>query len=273
MFAQELELIYRTSPMGMALFDRDLRYVRINDKLAEINGREAAEVVGRTLREVIPDLADDLEPILRGVLETGEPVIDGEVTGGTEAVPSVERFFRHSFHPVQGIDGRIEGVSVLVNEVTELRSAEEEGKQAEERLKLTVAGSNDGMWDWPDVNRDEEWWSPRWYELLGYENGEVEASLSNFKAFLHPDDLEGTAESIRAHFEEHAPFDTEYRLRTKSGEYRWFRGRGQALWDQDGRPVRMSGSIQDITDRKHAEVERERYEAMVTATSDLMVLT
>ena len=145
-------------------------------------------------------------------------------------------------------------------------------EEKERRLELAVAGSNDGMWDLPDANRDEAWWSPRWYELLGYEDGEVEASFSNFKAFLHPDDLDRVVESVRAHFEEHAAFDVECRLRTKSGEYGWFRDRGRALWDQDGRPVRMSGSIQDITDRKQAEEERQRYEAMATATSDLMAL-
>ena len=141
MFDQELEVIYRTSPMGMALLDRNLKYVRINDKLAEINGLEAAEIVGRTLREVIPDLADDLEPVLRGVLATGEPVVDGEVSGVTRAGPGVKRFFRHSFHAVRGVDGRIEGVSVLVNEVTELRGAEEDLR----RYESMVSASSDLM--------------------------------------------------------------------------------------------------------------------------------
>jgi PAS domain S-box-containing protein len=113
----ELELIYRTTPMGLALFDRELRYVRISDKLAAINGGTAAEIVGRTLREVVPDLADALEPVLYGVLETGEPVIDGEVSGVTDAAPGIERSFRHSYHAVRDSGGRIEGVSVLVDEV------------------------------------------------------------------------------------------------------------------------------------------------------------
>jgi len=114
----ELALIYRTSPLGLALLDRDLRYVRISDKLAAINGRTAAEIVGLTLREVVPHLADDLEPVLRGVLETGEPVVEGDVTGATDAAPGIERHFRHSYHAVRDRGGHIEGVSVLVDEVT-----------------------------------------------------------------------------------------------------------------------------------------------------------
>ena len=114
----ELALIYRATPLGLALLDRELRYVRISDKLAEINGRAPAEIIGRTLREIVPDLADDLEPVLHGVLETGEPVVDGEVSGATAAVPGIARSFRHSYHAVRDSGGHIEGVSVLVDDVT-----------------------------------------------------------------------------------------------------------------------------------------------------------
>ncbi|MBT4520559.1 MAG: PAS domain-containing protein [Halieaceae bacterium] len=134
-------------------------------------------------------------------------------------------------------------------------------RQSEERFELAAKGANDGLWDWPDISQDEEWWSERWYGLLGYRNGEIEASLSKFEAFLHPEDSSRVADEIRLHLEDRVPFDTEYRLRTKSGEYRWFRGRGQALWGEDGRPTRMSGSIQDITGRKQSEVELREKEA------------
>lgn len=133
------------------------------------------------------------------------------------------------------------------------KQAEEALRKSEERFDLAVRGTNDGLWDWPDLSKDEEWWSPRWYELLGYEDGEVPASITNFRAFLHPDDLPAVEDAVRAHLQEHVPFDTEYRLRTKSGAYRWFRGRGQVVWNEDGKAVRMSGSIQDIHEHKQAD--------------------
>ena len=152
------------------------------------------------------------------------------------------------------------------------RRAEETLRQSEERFALAVRGSNDGMWDWPDITKDDEWWSPRWYELLGYKDGEVKASYSNFNAFLHPDDLDRILECERAHFEERVPFDMEYRLKTKWGEYRWFRARGQALWDENGNPVRMSGSIQDINERKWAleamQKSEERYRSLTNDVLD-----
>ena len=141
----------------------------------------------------------------------------------------------------------------LRDEIAEHERAERALLENEKRFSLAVAGSNDGIWDWPDVDVDEQWWSPRWYELLGYEDREIEASYSTFLGLLRPGDREQARETIRLHFEEHEPVDIENRLRTKAGEYRWFRGRAQAVWDDNGKARRMSGSIRDITEQKRAE--------------------
>jgi PAS domain S-box-containing protein len=137
-------------------------------------------------------------------------------------------------------------------ELTERKQTEEALRAAQERFDLAVKGSSDGLWD-RDVITDQEWWSPRYYELLGYEDGEFEATFEKFKELVHPEDADQAVEAERAHLEKRAPFDAQYRLLTKSGQYRWFRGRGQALWDENGNPIRIAGSIQDITERKQAE--------------------
>jgi len=138
------------------------------------------------------------------------------------------------------------------------RQAQEALRESEQRFDLAVSGSNDGLWDWPDVNKDQQWWSPRWYTLLGYRDGEVAASRTKFREWLHPDDLDRVEDAIHNHFRRCEPFDMEFRLRTKSAMYRWFRGRAQALWDEEGTPLRMSGSIQDITELTQTREERER---------------
>ena len=145
----------------------------------------------------------------------------------------------------------------LSDEITERRSAEEALRENRERFELASEGANEGMWDWPEMSQDRQWWSPRWYELLGYADQEVEASHTNFKAFLHPDDRGSLARSLTLHLEERVPFEAEYRLRTKSGDYRWFRGHGQSRLDQSGTAVRMSGSIRDVTEQRRTE-ERQR---------------
>jgi PAS domain S-box-containing protein len=166
---------------------------------------------------------------------------------------------------------------VLQKEITQRRQAEEALRETQEHFELAVQGSADGLWDWPDFNKDEEWWSPRWYELLGYTAGEVKASYTQFKSFLHPDDLDRVFEAVHAHFEKRVPYNIELRLRTKSGEYRWYRERGQALWDESGNPLRMSGSLQDINDQKHSEEalreSEELHRLTLSTISDAVFIT
>lgn len=132
-------------------------------------------------------------------------------------------------------------------------------QESEERFALAVKGSNSGIWDWFDLDEDKEWWSPRFYELLGYEDKEIEASLTQFSNMLHPDDRERTFALVEAHMAGKAAFDLEYRLETKSEGYKWFRGRGVINRNAEGKPVRMVGSISDIHIQKQAEESIKQY--------------
>lgn len=119
----ELEQIYATVPVGLAFLDAELRYRRLNDSLAAINGCSVAEHIGRPVREVLPAVADVLEPVLRRVLATGEPVINQEITGATRAEPDRERVWRASYYPVR--NGSLSGIHAVVEEITERKRVEE----------------------------------------------------------------------------------------------------------------------------------------------------
>ncbi|MFG0333500.1 MAG: PAS domain S-box protein, partial [Maioricimonas sp. JB049] len=136
----------------------------------------------------------------------------------------------------------------------------DELRSSEERYALAVRGSSDGLWDW-NILTDEVYYAPRFKELLGFTDEELPNRFESFEAHLHPDDREGTHAALREHLANRVPYDVEYRLRTKHGEYRWFRARGQAVWDHRERATRMAGSITDITERKQAEalLEHERF--------------
>ena len=82
---------------------------------------------------------------------------------------------------------------------------EQAHRESRERFELAADGAAQGMWDWPDTSQDAQWWSPRWYELLGYADEEVEASFSNFKAFLHPGDRDELAHRFTRHLEQQVP--------------------------------------------------------------------
>jgi PAS domain S-box-containing protein len=126
-------------------------------------------------------------------------------------------------------------------------------RTSEERYLLALAGSTDGLWDW-DLIADSVFYSDRFREILGHSSGELPGTMDSFRSRLHPEDAEPIWAAIQSHLHEHVPYKVEYRLRTESGEYLWFLARGQAIWNSEGKAIRMSGSIQDITERKQGEL-------------------
>jgi len=126
---------------------------------------------------------------------------------------------------------------------------------SEERFDLAVRGSGAGIWDWPNLNEEDMWWSPRIFELLGYAEGEIEPTVKNWRNLVVVEDRGLAIKAFRAHFEEHKPYDVEYRMRHKEGHFIWIRARGSAMWNAAGEPQRMAGYVQDITDRKQTEAQ------------------
>jgi len=124
-----LETLLLSAPVGIGFWDRDLRFVRVNDALAEINGLPAAEHVGKTLADVKPELAPILEPLYRQVLETGEPVIHNESTDDAGARPGERRHWLSSYYPVRSEDGEITGLGAVIMDTTRQR-------RADDRLRL-----------------------------------------------------------------------------------------------------------------------------------------
>ena len=126
-------------------------------------------------------------------------------------------------------------------------------RTSEDRYLLALAGSTDGLWDW-DMLSDTVFYSDRFRKILGYSPGEFPATIDSFRSRLHPEDAEAIWAAIERHHQERVPYKVEYRLQAKSGEYLWFLAGGQAIWNTEGKAIRMTGSIQDITERKQAEL-------------------
>ena len=132
--------------------------------------------------------------------------------------------------------------------------------ESEERWQLALRGANDGIWDW-NVKTNEVFFSRRWKEMLGYSEAEVGNTLDEWSKRVHPEDLDWVTAIIKDHFAGKTPFYvSEHRVLCKDGSYKWILDRGQALWDEAGHVVRMTGSHTDITLRKQAEflLEQER---------------
>jgi len=117
--ASEVERLYAISPVGLCYFDTDLRYIYVNEWLARINGLSVKAHLGKTIDEVLKDVADGVVPQLRHVLQTGEPIIEGTVKAETPAHPGESRHYMHNYYPDKSKDGRVVGVSCVVQDITE----------------------------------------------------------------------------------------------------------------------------------------------------------
>lgn len=140
---------------------------------------------------------------------------------------------------------------------------------SEERFQLAVNGASAGLWDW-NPRTDELYLSPHFREIVGHDEDELANEMRAHYDIVHPDDSERVMRALKAHIEDHRPYDIEYRVRTRSGEYRWIQSRAQVLWDASGVAYRMVGWILDVTDRRRAnEALRESREDLQRLSANI----
>jgi PAS domain S-box-containing protein len=131
-----LDALFRDLPVGLMILDTDLRFARVNDALLAMDGGTTDERCGRTVREVYPDLASEVNRSLRHVLETGQPIFGERVEGELRHGPGRARVWRMSYVPIDGADGTRCGVGALAEDITDLEVMEHGASRDRERLEL-----------------------------------------------------------------------------------------------------------------------------------------
>jgi len=153
-------------------------------------------------------------------------------------------------------------------ELQERERAEEALRESQERYEVSIRGAKDGLWDW-NLRTQEIFYSPRWKEMLGYEEQEIQPKTDDWFNRIHADDRGGVRENIAAHLRGTTPhFENEHRMLHKDGSYRWMLSRGLAVRDESGVAHRMAGSQTDISDRKKAE-QKLIYDALHDSVTGL----
>ncbi len=191
--------------------------------------------------------------IFNHILETGKPARLENVfvrKDGTNFIGNLHAWAVGS----GGYEGSyIEG---FIEDITDRKQAQDALLASEERLKLALEASNDGMWDY-NPQTGQAYFSPRWFTMLGFEPDELPHNDGTWNDLLHPEDRPWVLQTVQRHMErDSGQFEIEFRMRGKSGAWRWIMARGKTVaWDENGQAVRMVGIHTDITDRKTAERE------------------
>ncbi len=247
--------------------DCEWRYTFITEPIQTMLGLPPQEMLGLRPFDFMPaEERERMEAFLAQRMASAEPFRNVEFASVAANAKVVWQLI--SAEPIRDEDGDVKGYRGAGLDITERKLAEQALRESEERYHLAVSGSNDGLWDW-QIQTGAVYWSPRFKALLGYEEDEIEAAYPVFLDALHPDDRDRVLAAVDLHFAQGEPFDVEYRLRTKTREYRWFRVRGQALWNEAGEPVRMAGSATDITERKAYERSLQESRAMLAEAQEM----
>ncbi len=171
----------------------------------------------------------------------------------------------------------INAVAERLGHIIEQRQAEQALRESEERFRLAINATEEGLWEW-DIQTNQEFFSPRWCEIIGYsfDDPALPHTYTSWASRIHPDDYDRVVTAMNNHLEKGTRYDVDYRHRHKSGEYRWQNSKGQAVLDESGKPIRMVGCISDITDRKRAEEalreSEARYKALFAGAPEGMLV-
>jgi PAS domain S-box-containing protein len=169
---RQLDSLFETTRAGLAVLDGSLRYLHVNNTLAEFSNRAPEEFIGKTVRDIAPRAAEWAEPVMRRIFETGEPVLNLEVAGTVPDEDGRTRQWLVSFVPALGDGGAPSAVSVLVLDITDVRDLERSLSETEARLTMLAAHSSDAVLVFDEAGRFLEV-NPRLYRMLGYSREEL----------------------------------------------------------------------------------------------------
>lgn len=267
--------IFHASPFAMNLFRlSDNVSLVANEAFLSLIGYERDELVGRTAAELNLFVNPHQRDVwINELKETGAAKPQGiqmrrksgEIREVSAAIETLE------------VSGEKMGL-VMALDINERKRAEEALKENEERLELVLEGSGLGFWDW-NIESGEVQRNARWAEMLGYTLPEIEFTVKQWSDLHHPDDRERAAQSIQNHLDGLTlSHRIEYRMRAKDGSYKWILDQARVVKrDAEGKPLRMSGTHTDVTERKQAEDKlresEERFQKAFHSSPVGMVIT
>lgn len=246
---------------GVITFDEEGMIKYFNPASERLFGYSSREMIGRNLKVLFPDYYDALiEEWIDRFVKSGEATYIGKQfdmlalkKGGVEIPVEL------SISPWR-VEDRV-FFSIAIHDITERKKIEETLRRSESSLANAQRIAHLGNWDW-DIVADELRWSDEIYRIFGVPPHEFGATYEAFLNSVHPDDREFVKRSVDLAIHERMPYSIDHRIILPDGTERIVHEQAEVLFAEDGRPVRMSGTVQDITEFKRLEGELRQAQKM-----------
>jgi PAS domain S-box-containing protein len=250
----QLQAIYDGAPVGLCFLDCDMRYVSLNQKLAEMNGAPVSAHLGKTVEEMLPELFLRIKPYLQRAVH-GEAMADVEVSSPSTVPGEPDRTVVVSYQPAWDEADEVIGVSIAVVDITQRKETEKSLRESVTRLQNIEERKSQVPWAM-DAKGYSLQASSQWVPNTELSRKKMR-NLSWLEA-LNPDDLAPVMKIMREALKTGKPIDIEYRVRSLDGEWKWMHSQGSPRFGPSGEILRWYGTVEDIDDRKRGE---ETYEA------------
>ncbi len=232
----EIQLIYETAPIGLAFLSTDCRYLLINQHLTEICGISIADHIGRSVRETVPQVAQQVEQIVQTIVRSGAPITGVEINGQRPDGANTDRVWITYWHPLKNASGKVLGINVAAEEITERKRFEVDLAASQERLRSlnetlaerveAQAQERDRIWKLyqdllivTDLSGKVVNVNPAWSATLGWSADELVGNKADW--LIHPDDRERSLQELANQARGRGTPHFENRILCKDRSYRW----------------------------------------------------
>ncbi len=253
-------ILFDQSPVGVYIFDKELKVTRCNKRMVEILQSSYDNVIGYNIR----DLNDKsfvlaTEKTLEGLSSYQEGLYQATTS-------QAKAWLLQYFSPLYDAGGNVIGGMGVAEDITERKRAEEALLQTQKGLSEAQRIARLGNWDW-DIRTNKLSWSDEIYRIFGLMPPEFGATYDAFLGSVHPEDREFVKKSVNEALYEGKNYDIDHRILLPDGSVRMVHEQAEVTFDDKGKPVRMIGTVQDITERKHVE------DALREKTGQLQTIT